>query len=31
MFLKQNVEVIITDTLQSVYVSHGLRDFDIKK
>jgi len=31
MFLTQIVEVIVTDTLQSVYVPHGLRGFDIKK
>ena len=31
MSLTQIVEVIVTVTLQSVYVPHGLRGFDIKK
>jgi len=31
MFLTEIVEVIVTDTLQSVCVPHGLRGFDIKK
>jgi hypothetical protein len=31
MFLAQIVEVIVTDTLKSMYVPRGLRGFDIKK
>ena len=31
MFLTQIVELIVTDTLQSLYVPHGIGGFDIKK
>jgi hypothetical protein len=31
MSVTQIVEVIVTDTLQSVYVPHGLSGFDINK